>query len=81
MSKLSERTIANMDFVLEETCSVLPNGGRSWTPKIHRGKIEAQRKKGKHYVGRIEGRRAQRTQRDEATDGIITITTPSASLG
>ena len=27
MSKLNERTIANMDFVLEEVCRVFPNGG------------------------------------------------------
>jgi hypothetical protein len=27
MIKLSERTIANMDFVLEETCRVFPHGG------------------------------------------------------
>ena len=27
MSELNERTIANMDFVLEETCRILPNGG------------------------------------------------------
>jgi transposase len=27
MSKLNERTIANMDFVLEETCRICPNGG------------------------------------------------------
>jgi hypothetical protein len=27
MPKLNDRTIANMDFVLEETCRVLPNGG------------------------------------------------------
>jgi len=27
MVKLNDRTIANMDFVLEETCKVFPNGG------------------------------------------------------
>lgn len=27
MSKLNERTIANMDSVLEEVCRVFPNGG------------------------------------------------------
>jgi len=27
MIKMNERTIANMDFVLEETCRVFPNGG------------------------------------------------------
>jgi|1185.fasta_scaffold1310222_1 hypothetical protein len=27
MDKLSERTIASMDFVLEETCRIFPNGG------------------------------------------------------
>jgi hypothetical protein len=27
MSKLNERTIANMDSVLEEACRVFPNGG------------------------------------------------------
>ena len=27
MTKLDDRTIANMDFVLEETCRVFPNGG------------------------------------------------------
>ena len=27
MAKLDERTIANMDFVLEETCRVFPHGG------------------------------------------------------
>jgi hypothetical protein len=27
MTRLDDRTIANMDFVLEETCSVFPHGG------------------------------------------------------
>jgi hypothetical protein len=27
MSELNERTIANIDFVLEETCRIFPNGG------------------------------------------------------
>jgi hypothetical protein len=27
MTKIDERTSANMDVVLEETCSSLPNGG------------------------------------------------------
>ena len=27
MSKLSDRAIANMESVLEETCRILPNGG------------------------------------------------------
>lgn len=27
MIKLNERTVANMNFVLEETCRVFPNGG------------------------------------------------------
>jgi hypothetical protein len=27
MVKLDDRTIANLDIVLEETCSVFPNGG------------------------------------------------------
>ena len=27
MAKLDERIIANMDFVLEETCRVFPHGG------------------------------------------------------
>jgi hypothetical protein len=27
MSKLNERTIVNMEFVLEEACRLFPNGG------------------------------------------------------
>jgi hypothetical protein len=27
MTKLDDRTLADMDFVLEETCKVFPNGG------------------------------------------------------
>ena len=57
MTRLDDRTIANMDFVLEETCSVFPHGGDHERRRYIAQKAKAQREEGKHHPGRIEGRR------------------------
>ncbi len=45
MARLDDRTIANMDIVLEETCSVFPHGGDHERRRYiaHRLKLSARR--------------------------------------
>jgi len=46
MIKMNERTIANMDFVLEETCRVFPNGGDHERRKYIAQKLKRRAMKG-----------------------------------
>jgi hypothetical protein len=61
MTKLDERTIANMDIVLENVCRGLPNsGGDHATRKYVARKLIQAAKKGNATLGGLEavGRRA-----------------------
>ena len=61
MTKLDQRTIANMDVVLESVCRSLPNcGGDHATRKYVAQKLIQSAKKGNTTLGSLElvGRRA-----------------------
>jgi hypothetical protein len=60
MPKLDERTIANMDVVLESVCRRLPSGGDHATRKYVAEKLLQAAKKGNKTLGSLEsvGRRA-----------------------
>jgi hypothetical protein len=51
MIRLDERTIANMDFVLEETCRVFPNGGDHEHRRYIAQKLKLSAKKGNTTLG------------------------------
>jgi hypothetical protein len=46
MTKIDERTVANLDVVLEETCSGLPHGGDHESRKYVANKLMQSVKKG-----------------------------------
>ena len=51
MAKLDERTIANMDFVLEETCRVFPHGGDHERRRFIARKLKLSARKGNVTFG------------------------------
>jgi hypothetical protein len=51
MTKLDDRTMANMDFVLEETCRVFPNGGDHERRRYIARKLKLSAKKGNTTLG------------------------------
>jgi hypothetical protein len=51
MIRLDDRTIANMDFVLEETCRVFPNGGDHERRRHIAQKLRLSAKKGNTTLG------------------------------
>ena len=51
MTRLDDRTIANMDFVLEETCCVFPNGGDHERRRYIAQKLQLSAKKGNTTLG------------------------------
>ena len=53
MTKLEDRTIANMDFVLEETCKVFPNGGDHERRKYIAQRLKLTAKKGNSTLGEL----------------------------
>lgn len=46
MTRLDDRTIANMDFFLEETCRVFPNGGDHERRRYIAQKLKLSARKG-----------------------------------
>ena len=60
MTELDQRTIANMDVVLERVCQGLPSGGDHATRKYVAQKLIQSAKKGNTTLGSLElvGRRA-----------------------
>jgi hypothetical protein len=53
MAKLDERTIANMDFVLEETCRVFPHGGDHERRRFIARKLKLSASKGNVTLGEL----------------------------
>lgn len=51
MTKMDDRTLANMDFVLEETCRVFPNGGDHDRRRYIAQKLKLSAKKGNTTLG------------------------------
>ena len=51
MARLDDRTMANMDFVLEETCRVFPNGGDHERRRYIARKLKLSAKKGNTTLG------------------------------
>jgi hypothetical protein len=51
MTKLDDRTIANMNFVLEETCRVFPNGGDHERRRYIAQKLKLSAKRGNGTLG------------------------------
>jgi hypothetical protein len=51
MTKLDDRTLANMDFVLEETCGVFPHGGDHESRRYVAQKLKLSAKKGNTTLG------------------------------
>jgi hypothetical protein len=51
MTKLDDRTIANMNFVLEETCRVFPNGGDHERRRYIAQKLKLSAKRGNATLG------------------------------
>jgi hypothetical protein len=51
MTRLDDRTIANMDFVLEETCSVFPHGGDHERRRHIAEKLKLSAKRGNTTLG------------------------------
>ena len=51
MTKMDDRTLANMDFVLEETCRVFPNGGDHERRRYIAQKLKLSAKKGNTTLG------------------------------
>lgn len=51
MARLDDRTIANMDFVLEETCSIFPHGGDHERRRYIAQKLKLSAKKGNTTLG------------------------------
>jgi hypothetical protein len=48
---MDERTLANMDFVLEETCRVFPNGGDHERRRFIAQKLKLSAKEGNTTLG------------------------------
>jgi len=53
MAKLDERAIANMDFVLEETCRVFPHGGDHERRRFIARKLKLIASKGNVTLGEL----------------------------
>ena len=53
MSKLDERTLANMDFVLEEVCRVFPSGGDHERRKYIAEKLKDSAERGGNTLGKL----------------------------
>jgi hypothetical protein len=53
MIKLNDRTIANMDFVLEETCRIFPNGGDHEKRRHIAEKLKISAEKGSTTLGEL----------------------------
>jgi hypothetical protein len=51
MTRLDDRTLANMDFVLEETCRVFPNGGDHERRRYIAQKLKLSAKNGNTTLG------------------------------
>ena len=51
MIRLDDRTIANLDIVLEETCSVFPNGGDHERRRYIAQKLKLSARKGNTTLG------------------------------
>ena len=66
MSKLNERTIANMVLCCKKFAASSPMGA-----KIYRTKIETARDAGGDHLDRTAGGCAKRAQRGQAADGVI----------
>lgn len=54
MMKLDERTIANLDVVLEQVCRALPNGGDHKTRKCIAQKLIQNAKKGNKTLSELK---------------------------
>lgn len=68
MARLDDRTIANMDIVLEETCSVFPHGGDHERRRYIAHKLKLSARRGNITLGglRAVARGALREITDEA---------------
>lgn len=53
MTGLDDRTIANMDIVLEETCSVFPHGGDHERRRYIAHKLKLSARRGKTTLGSL----------------------------
>ena len=53
MTKLDDRTLANMDFVLEETCKIFPHGGDHERRRYIAQKLKLSAKKGNTTLDRL----------------------------
>ena len=51
MTRLDDRTIANMDIVLEETCSVFPHGGDHEHRRYIAQKLKLSARRGNSTLG------------------------------
>ena len=51
MTRLDERTIANMDIVLEETCSIFPHGGDHERRRYIAQKLKLSARRGNTTLG------------------------------
>jgi len=51
MTRLDDRTIANLDIVLEETCSIFPHGGDHERRRYIAQKLKLSAKKGNTTLG------------------------------
>jgi hypothetical protein len=51
MAKLDDRTMANMDIVLEETCSVFPHGGDHERRRYIAHKLKLSARRGNTTLG------------------------------
>lgn len=51
MTELDDRAIANLDIVLEETCSVFPNGGDHERRRYIAQKLKTSARKGNTTLG------------------------------
>ena len=67
MARLDDRTIANMDIVLEETCSVFPHGGDHERRRYIAHKLKLSAKRGNTTLGGL--RAVAHTALKEVTSG------------
>ena len=51
MARLDDRTIANMDIVLEETCSIFPHGGDHERRRYIAHRLKLSARKGNTTLG------------------------------
>jgi hypothetical protein len=67
MARLDDRTIANMDIVLEETCSVFPHGGDHERRRYIAHRLKLSAKRGNTTLGGL--RAVAHTALKEVTSG------------